>query len=67
MIILDNSDSSEYYRWRYWEEIAAARATHSEQAREQHLQLADVYRLKLETLGESIAAPDASLRSDSQG
>lgn len=66
MIILDNSDPSEYYRWRYWEEIAAARATNSDQAREQHLQQADVYRLKLETLGESIAAPNASLRSGPQ-
>lgn len=59
MIILDDSDSSEFYRWRYWEEVSAARAATSDSARQQHLRLADVYRLKLEALGEPIAAPPA--------
>jgi hypothetical protein len=58
LIILDDSDSSEYYRWRYWEEIAgAARATTS-LARDRHLRLADVYRVKLDTLGEPVPAPE---------
>lgn len=64
MIILDDSDSSEYYRWRYWEEIAAARAATSDSIRQQHLRLAEVYRLKLESLGEPIPAPSVAVRSD---
>lgn len=67
MIILDDSDSSEYYRWRYWEEIAAARATTSDNARQQHLRLAEVYRLKLESLGEPIPAPASAMRPNPEG
>lgn len=63
MIILDDSDSSEYYRWRYWEEVAAARAATSEATRQQHLRMAEAYRLKLESLGEPVPAPGAAMRS----
>lgn len=67
MIIFDDSDSSEHYRWRYWEEVAAARATTSDSTRQQHLRLAEVYRRKLEFLGETISDRAEQRRDDSAG
>lgn len=64
MIILEDSDSNEYYRWRYWEEIASARAATSPAARQDHLRLANVYRLQLQKLGEVLPLASAALAGE---
>lgn len=54
LIIIEGADDAEFYRWRYWEEVAAARASNNEAARARHLQLAELYRRKLRRDGQSV-------------
>lgn len=57
MIIVEGSDPSEFYRWRYWEEVSAARTATSQDDRDRHLRLADLYRLKLNMMGAPMPQP----------
>jgi hypothetical protein len=53
MIILDDANDSEYYRWRFWEAVSAANAATSPSSRNDYIRLAERYRIKLAALGDS--------------
>jgi len=64
VIILEDSNPNEYYRWRYWEEISAARAAASPITRQKHLDRAGTYRRQLLPVGEILPLPSDAMAAD---